>query len=257
MIAGSSRAQTCNQMTHTTQSQLPSLLLCICSEAAVWQSCPGSGLNVAGSCRHCWRPDCCCARLCIEHFVPFTVVILHCGILLSAVGFDSKHCMLWGGQELPGVQLLGCVSWPFISPASALAPRLGGCPAYAGTLWGEQVGKQPVQRGQCSRNDSLAPGPPHGWWEITSIHSCKASLEHNTTPNSRSLPQQQYRGVNPPICFNFCCSVPFWFMPSFATQMCVLFKLIILIPLPEKVPQKKWNCLGQRQMMYMKPRTIC
>lgn len=98
---------------------------------------------------------------------------------------------------------------------------------------GSRLASSQWQRGESSRNDSLAPGPPHGWWEITSIHSCKASLEHNTTPNSPSLPQQQCRGVNSPICFNFCCSVPFWFMPSFAMQMCALFKFIILIPLPD------------------------
>lgn len=145
-VAGISKAQTANQMTHATQSQPPSLLLCICSGAAVCQSCPGSGLNVAGSCRHCWRPDCCCAQLCTVHFVPLTAAVLHCGILLYAVGFDSKycmHCMLWGGQELPGVQLLGSMSWPFLSPASALAPRLGGCSALAGALWQKQVGEQP------------------------------------------------------------------------------------------------------------------
>lgn len=143
-VAGSSKAQTCNQMTYATQSQLPSPLLCICSEAAVWQSCPGSGLNVAGRCRHCRRPDCCCAQLCIECFVPFTAAVLHRGILLYAVGFDSKYCMLWGGQELPGLQLLGSVSWSFLSPASAPAPGLGGCPAHAGALWGEQVDEQPA-----------------------------------------------------------------------------------------------------------------
>lgn len=47
-----------------------------------------------------------------------------------------------GGQELPGVQLFGSVSWPFISPASDLA--LGGCTVNASTLWEEQIGKQPV-----------------------------------------------------------------------------------------------------------------
>lgn len=97
----------------------------------------------AGNCRHCWRPDCCCAQLCTVHFVPLTAAALHCGILLYAVGFDSKYCMLWGGQELPGVQLLGSMSWPFLSPASALALRLGWCTALAGALWQEQVCEQP------------------------------------------------------------------------------------------------------------------
>lgn len=98
---------------------------------------------------------------------------------------------------------------------------------------GSRLASSQWQGGQSSRNDSLAPRPPHGWWEIISIHSCKASLEHNTTPNSPSLLQQQHRGVDSPICFNFCCPVPFWFMPSFAIQMCALFKWSILIPLPD------------------------
>lgn len=46
-----------------------------------------------------------------------------------------------GGQELPGVQLLGSVSWPFISPASGLA--LGRRTVSAGTLRGDCAGKQP------------------------------------------------------------------------------------------------------------------
>lgn len=47
-------------------------------------------------------------------FCPITAAVQHRGTLLYAVGLDSKYCMLWGGGELPGVQLLGSVSWPFL-----------------------------------------------------------------------------------------------------------------------------------------------
>lgn len=143
-VAGSSKAQTCNQMTHATQSQPPSLLLCICSGAAVWQSCPrlwikcGRELQTLLETRlllwtimHCafWPPHSCSSAL--WHIAVCSGLWQH---ILHAVG----------GQELPGVQLLGSVSWPLLSPASALAPRLGRCTAHAGTLWGEQVGEQSV-----------------------------------------------------------------------------------------------------------------
>lgn len=169
----------------------------------------GFGLNVAGSCRHCWRPDCCCAQLCIVHFDPLTAAVLHRGILLCAVGFDSTYCMLWTGRSC-----LVCSSWDLFPGHSCHLhlpwhPGLAYVQPMQALCEGSRLASSQWQGGQSSRNDSLAPGPPHGWWEITSIHSCKASLEHNTTLNSPSLLQQQCRGVDSPICFNFCCPVPF------------------------------------------------
>lgn len=152
-------------------------------------------------------------------------VLSHSQLQFCTVAYCSMQWALTASIAFCGVgkSCLVCSSWDLCPGPSYhlhLPWHLGSVDAQPMQVLceGSRLMSSQQQRGQSSRNDSLAPGPPHGWWEITSIHSCKASLKHNTTLNSPSLPQQQCRGVNSPTCFNFCCSVPFRFMPSFATQ---------------------------------------
>lgn len=105
-VAGSSKAQTCNQMTHATQSQPPSLLLCICSGAAVWQSCPPIRIKCGRELQTLLEPR---MLLC---------TIMHCAFCPITVQFCTvAHCcMQWAWTANTaccgvGESCLVCSSW--------------------------------------------------------------------------------------------------------------------------------------------------
>lgn len=159
------------------------------------QMCPAAAVNGTGSCRHCWRLDCCSAQLHILCFVLLTAAVLHCCILLHVMGFDSMYCMLWVGKSClvcsssdlcPGHSYHLHLSWHSADVQSMQA-----------LCKGSRLASSQQQQGQPSRNELLVQG-----WEITSIYPYKASREHN--PKFTFIDQQSASTTAIPFLSDFC-----------------------------------------------------